>query len=438
MKKIWAIVRRELVERVRTKAFLLSTFLFPVFIVGMMVLPALLMTGTERTKRIAIVDGTTDNLGAQLQAGLASRTFRKAGEDLPRYDIALVQADGRVDAIRDSLVAMTGYSREEMPETLDGVLVITDATMEGGDAAYLGGDAGSLEGVGDLQRALSNVLMQTRLSNAGVDPAIVGRALTPADVDAQKVTDGRLTGESGAASFILAYAMGFLLYFGIFLYGQQTATSVIEEKNSRIMEVLASSLTPFQMLLGKIVGVGLTGLLQLGIWGGVLFLAGSQRTRLAELFNVDPTAMTSIPIPAFPPDLLAIFLIYFALGFLIYGALFAAVGSMVNTIQEMQQFIFPVMMLIIVAFFGMFAVLNDPTAGIGVTFSFIPFFAPIVMPVRWSMASVPTGELVLSLAGMIVGVLAVAWFAGRIYRTGILMYGKKPSVREVFRWIKAG
>lgn len=438
MKKIWAIVRRELVERVRTRAFIISTFLLPVLLVAMMVLPALLMTGTERTRRIAIVDGTTDGLGAQLQAGLASRTFSKDGQQRLRYDVTLIRAPDRVEPVRDSLVTMTGFSRDAMPSTFDGVLVITDGTVTTGEATYLGGDAGSLEGVGELQRALSNILMQTRLDRAGVDPAIVGQALVPADIDSRKVTDGKLTGESGEASFILAYAMGFMLYFGIFLYGQQTATSVIEEKNSRIMEVLASSLTPFQMLLGKIVGVGLTGLLQLGIWGGVLFLASSQRTRLAELFGVDPTAMTAIPIPSFPPDLLVIFLLYFALGFLIYGALFAAVGSMVNTVQEMQQFIFPVMMLVIIAFFGMFAVLKDPTAGIGVTFSFVPFFAPIVMPVRWSMTSVPIGELVLSLGGMVVGVLAVAWLAGRIYRTGILMYGKKPSIGEVFRWIKAG
>lgn len=438
MKKIFAIVRRELVERVRTKAFLIGTFLLPVFIVAMMVLPALLMTGTERTKRIAIVDGTSENIGAQLQAGLGTRTFRKDGQELPRYDIALVSADGRVEAVRDSLVAMTGFSRDQLPTTLDGVLVITNETVESGDAAYLGGDAGSLEGVSDLQRALSNVLMQARLNSAGVDPAIVGRALTPADLEARKVTDGRLTGESGAASFALAYAMGILLYFGIFFYGQQTATSVIEEKNSRIMEVLASSLTPFQMLLGKIVGVGLTGLLQLGIWGGVMYVALSRRGQLAGLFGADPAAIASLALPTFPPDLLVIFLLYFVLGFFIYGALFAAVGSMVNTMQEMQQFLFPVMMLIIFAFFGMFAVLKDPTAGIGVTFSFVPFFAPIVMPVRWSMASVPMSQLALSLVGMVIGVLAVAWLAGRIYRTGILMYGKKPSVGEVWRWIKAG
>ncbi len=438
MKKVWAIVRRELVERVRTKAFLIGTFLLPVFIVGMMVVPTLLMSGTARTKRIAIVDGTSQRIGAQVQAGLGAQTFSRDGEELPRYDIAVVGAAGRVEAVRDSLVALTGFARDEMPTGLDGVLVLTDATVDAGDATYLGGDAGSLEGVGELRRALSSVLMQTRLSNAGVDPAIVGRALMPADLETRKVTDGRLTGESGGASFALAYAMGILLYFGIFFYGQQTATSVIEEKNSRIMEVLASSLTPFEMLLGKIVGVGLTGLLQLGIWGGVLYLALSRRAELAGLFGADPNAVASLALPSFPPDLLVIFLLYFVLGFLIYGALFAAVGSMVNTVQEMQQFLFPVMMLIIFAFFGMFAVLNDPTAGLGVTFSFIPFFAPIVMPVRWSMASVPIGELALSLTGMVVGVLAVAWFAGRIYRTGILMYGKKPTVREVLRWIKAG
>jgi ABC-2 type transport system permease protein len=203
------------------------------------------------------------------------------------------------------------------------------------------------------------------------------------------------------------------------------------------MEVLASSLKPFQMLMGKILGIGAVGLVQLGIWVGVAFLATSQRVRIAGLFGVDPASMQAMPIPSFPVDLLVVFLLYFALGFLLYGALFAAIGSMVNAVQEVQQVMLPVMLLVVFGFFGVFAVIKDPNAGIGLTMSFIPFFAPFVMPVRWSMASVPTSQLILSLVLMMLGLMAVAWFAGRIYRTGILMYGKKPSLKELFRWIRA-
>lgn len=439
MKKVFAVIRREMVERIRTKAFLISTFLLPILMVVMMVLPALMMGGGERTQRVAIVDGTPDGqLGAAVQTGLATATFTKDGESRPLYDVALIAAPNGVQLAEDSLVALTGFSREKMPTTLDGVLVLTSKTLESGEATYLGANAGSLQGVGALQATLSQALMRSRLRESGVDEALVMRAMMRADITSQKVADGKLTGESGEASFVLAYGMGFLLYFVILIYGAQTATSVIEEKTSRIMEVLASSLTPFQMLLGKIVGVGLTGLLQVGIWGGVVFVLSSQRAAIAGLVGLDASAMAAMPIPSMPLDLLVVFLLYFALGFVLYGALYAAIGSMVNSMQEMQQFMMPVTMLIVFGFFGVFAVMKDPTAGIGLIFSYIPFFAPFVMPVRWSMASVPVTQLILSLASMVAGILAVAWLAARIYRVGILMYGKKPTIREVFRWVRQG
>src|SRR5690606_7750700 len=189
---------------------------------------------------------------------------------------------------------------------------------------------------------------------------VVAQALIPTQLRTTKVEEGRATGESGEAAFILAYVMGFVLYIALILYGQQTAMSVIDEKSSRIMEVLASSLKPFQMLLGKVLGVGAVGLLQLGIYAVVAYLATTQRAFIAGLFGVDAGAMQSIPMPSLPPDLLVIFLAYFVLGFLLYGALFAAVGSMVNSQQEMQQFVMPVTMLMVVGFFGVFAAIRDP------------------------------------------------------------------------------
>jgi ABC-2 type transport system permease protein len=155
------------------------------------------------------------------------------------------------------------------------------------------------------------------------------------------------------------------------------------------------------------------------------------------LFGLPAEAMAAMPIPTFPTDLLVVFLLYFSLGFLVYGALFAAVGAMVNSTQEAQQAATGVTMMIMVGFFGTFAVIKDPTSGLGAILSLIPFTAPFVMPVRWSMASVPVLQLALSLSVMVLGLMAVVWLAAKIYRTGILMYGKKPSLGEVFRWIRA-
>jgi ABC-2 type transport system permease protein len=168
------------------------------------------------------------------------------------------------------------------------------------------------------------------------------------------------------------------------------------------MEILVSSLRPFQMMLGKILGVGLTGLLQLSIWVGSIFLLTHERAHLAGLLHVTPEAMQQLPIPSMPADLLVVFLLYFILGFLLYGSLYAAVGSMFNTPQEAQQ---------------------------------VAMFVQMAIMFGWSLTSVPVFEVVISLGLSVLGLLAVAWLAGRIYRTGILMYGKKPSLGEVFRWV---
>lgn len=433
MNKIFAVIRREFIERVRTKAFILATLGLPLLMVFAMVVPAMMMKGTDRTTRVAVIDATSDGTGAAIVAALQKPTFKDGAR--PKYAIEHVQRGGDVTPARDSLLLRTS---REVAEPLDGVLILPENTLAAGQVDYFGTNVSSFETMGELRRAISSVVVGTRLERAGVDAGVVAAATRPADMNTIKVSDGKPTGESGEASFLLAYVMGFLLYISVVLFGQQTMMSVIEEKTSRIMEILASSLRPFQMLLGKVLGVGAVGLLQMGIWVGTVYMVGQNRTVLAGLLKVPVETMQAMPIPSIPTDLLLVFLTYFALGFLLFGALFAAVGSMVNSTQEAQQAISGVVMVIMVGFFGVFAVIKDPSGGLGLTLSMIPFTAPFVMPVRWSMSSVPLPQLALSLVIMVAALLGVVWVAGRIYRTGILMYGKKPTLREVFRWVRAG
>ncbi|MDX2260518.1 MAG: ABC transporter permease [Gemmatimonadales bacterium] len=433
MNKIFAVIRREFIERVRTKAFILATLGLPLLMVFAMVVPAMMMKGTDRTTRVAVIDATSDGTGAAIVAALQKPTFKDGTR--PKYAIEHVQRGGDVTPARDSLLLRTS---REVAEPLDGVLILPENTLAAGQVDYFGTNVSSFETMGELRRAISSVVVGTRLERAGVDAGVVAAATRPAELTTIKVSDGKPTGESGEASFLLAYVMGFLLYISVVLFGQQTMMSVIEEKTSRIMEILASSLRPFQMLLGKVLGVGAVGLLQMGIWVGTVYMVGQNRTVLAGLLKVPVETMQAMPIPSIPTDLLIVFLTYFGLGFLLFGALFAAVGSMVNSTQEAQQAISGVIMVIMVGFFGVFAVIKDPSGGLGLTLSMIPFTAPFVMPVRWSMSSVPLPQLALSLVIMVAALLGVVWVAGRIYRTGILMYGKKPTLREVFRWVRAG
>ena len=438
MKKVIAVIRREFVARVRTKAFVISTVLLPVFMVAMVLLPGLMMSGGDRASRVAVVDASSTGLGQSVRQVLESEKLGSGKSAPARYTVQVFPATSDdVTGVRDGLIAKTGFSSKKHKDGWNGVLVLTDKTLSTGKLSYYGGNVGSLKSMATLQRGISNALAGVRLGKSGVDASVVKHAMEPADMDTTKVSDGKLTGQSGAESFMIAYFMGFILYIAILIYGQQTMTSVIEEKTSRIMEVLTSSLTPFEMLLGKVLGVGLAGLAQMAIWGGTVFLLSTQRDTLATIFGMSAGAAESFPIPSMAPGLLVVFLLYFALGFMLYGALYAAIGAMCNTIQETQQYAIFVTVFIIVGFFAVFALIKDPTGPLGVTMSYIPFFAPFTMPVRWSLTSVPPMELVVSLALMVLALLVCVWLAARIYRTGILMYGKKPSWRELWRWIRA-
>jgi ABC-2 type transport system permease protein len=258
------------------------------------------------------------------------------------------------------------------------------------------------------------------------------------NLETSKITEGRETGESGGASFALAYVMSFLLYFSLLIYGIQVMTSVIEEKTNRIMEVLASSLSPFQLMAGKVIGVGAVGLLQLGIWVGTAMFLSANAAAIAGLFNMPPETAAQMPIPAISGSLLVVFLSFFLIGFFLFAAAYAAVGAMCNTVQEAQQASTMLTMLVAVGFISIFSLLNEPNGALAKTLSMIPFFAPIVMPVRYSLTSIGLGEVLTSLAITTATMFLIAWLAGRIYRVGILMYGKKPSIKEMMHWVRTG
>jgi ABC-2 type transport system permease protein len=437
MHKIWAIVRREFLDKVRTKAFLIGTLLFPVLMIGLSLLPLLLNRRESTPKRIAVVDGTRGDVGMKVTEALAAA--RRQGSPEARYTVSRVPAQDRTDAVRDSLVALVGLEQAGS-EALDGVLVLTDESVDAGRLTYLGVNVGSMGDMNKLEGELQTALKLERLRRAGVDPFVAMPALRPVDMVTQKVTAGKLSGESGSTSFILAYVMGLVLYVVMLMYGIQVMSSVVEEKTSRIAEVLMSSVTPFQMMLGKVFGVGAAALLQLVIWGTSATLVTTYRAQLAKLFGASAEAMSSMAtmkLPSLRPDLLAVFLIYFVLGFLLFAAMYAAVAAMCNSQQEAQQAVVPVSMTMVVGYVTMFSMLNDPTGSLATTLSLIPLLAPFVVPVRYSLAPIPLPELLLSIALTFGAMLLVVWIAGRIYRVGILLHGKRPKLREVVRWVRA-
>jgi ABC-2 type transport system permease protein len=434
MHKVWAVIRREFVERVRTKVFVFSTLLFPVFMAAMIVIPGFLMSRSTGTKRVVLVDATSDSMGLRMAAALGA--VRVRGDSArQKFTVERVPAAGRATAVRDSLLPTTGLSRKTA-DSWDGILVVNDSTVIGGKASYYGANVASFDDMRELEQALRPVVIARRLETLGVDFPTVMRSVQGIDLLTSKVANGKLTGESGAATFALAYAMGFILYFSLLIFGNQVMNSIVEEKNNRIIEILASSLRPFEMMLGKVLGVGLVALLQITIWAGAATLFSKYQGQILGSMGAGTAGQMPFTFPAMSFDLLLVFLTFFALGFLLYAAAYAAVGAMCNTVQEAGQAQFPVMMFVLVGFFSVFALIRDPNGTAAQVLTFVPMLTPFVVPMRYSISPLNPMELFLSIAVTVAGLLAVVWVAGRIYRVGILSYGKKASLRDMIRWIR--
>jgi len=422
MRKVWAVVRREFLERVRTRWFLISTVLGPVFMIAITVLPTVLAARSGGTRSVAVVDQAGGSLGERLVAQLGTGN---------RFDAALVRVDsGSASSAQDSLTRLVRLKH------LDGFLVVTPATVESGSAEYRGRNVSSLRDMALIESVIRQVVVVERLTRSGIDPALVQEAQSRIDLHTLRITKGGATGETGEATFALAYIVGFVLYMAIFLYAVNVMRSVIDEKQTRIIEVLVSSMRPFQLMLGKVIGVGGVGLFQFLIWGGAAALLFRYRQAVFTVLGVPPEQAAQIQLPPIGGDLVLLVIACFVLGYVLYSALFAVVGASVNTEAEAQQAQMPVTMLLVAAIMVFPMVLNDPSGSTAVAMGLIPFFSPIILPIRFATSEIPIDEVALSLAILAVSTLAVVWIAGRIYRVGILMYGKRPTFAEMLRWAR--
>ena len=431
MHKLWAVIRREFTARVRTKSFVIATVLGPLLMAGVMVVPAMLSMKQASGRHIVIVDGGDRGLGSTAQTTLGSKF-----PDSYTLEVMIVST-GETERV-DSLISLIDAPAEATAESIDGVVILDPEMLDEDRVAYYGSNVSSMRDMSDLRRGLRDAIVADRLAELGVNLSLVQEASRPFELTTERVTDGELTGESGEASFALAYAMAFLLYMALLLYGVQVMSAVVEEKTNHINEVLISSLRPFELLFGKVIGVGSAGLVQMSLWIGTAMVLTNFRAEIASVFGVPEAAIMAVPIPTVSPALMAVFLTFFLLGFLLYSSAYAAVGAMCNTMQETQQASMPVTLTVIVGFFMVFNVLGDPTGSLARTFSLIPLFAPLIVPVRYALNPLSAGELLAAGFSTLLGAVVVAWFAGRIYRVGILAHGKRPKIRELINWVRAG
>jgi ABC-2 type transport system permease protein len=436
MRKFLAVVTREFRERVRTRSFVISTVLIPLFFTLMIAGQIVLSTRGAGTWRIVVVDAAQGSLGARVEAALRDVKVGTGANAAQKYRVErIAAAPGRIDAVKDSLIPLTG-KREEIPGKLDGFLLVTEDALASGEIPYYGGNVGSLSEMGNLQAALRPVMLTERLVREGVAAEAVQQASGQVELVTSKVTDGKLTGESGESSFFLVYVMTLMMYFALLFYGIQVMSSVLEEKTSRIVEVLASSVTPFQLMLGKVVGVASVGLFQLGIWAMAGLYLTANVAPILSILHMSSDAAKGVQLPTVTLPLLAVFLFFFVLGFFLFASLYAAVGAMCSSQQDANQTQHPVTIGIVLGLMTMFPLMNDPNSTLARTLSLIPFTAPFATPIRYSVAPLPLVELLLSILATIAGVLIMCWIASRIYRIGILAYGKRPGLAELWRWVR--
>ena len=424
MAKLWAIIKREYLERVRSKWFLIATFLGPIFFAAIIIVPAWIASKSKATSQVyntTILDVTGTGFGQRLALAIAGDTTDKTR--IPEV---------RVVAPASLTQAESLATREVMQKEKTGYLVVDKQTVAGETARYAGRNASSIPDMTEIRSALRQTILASRLESIGIDNSRT-KELTfiPHNFSTERITERR-RGGSGMASVIFGFAIGFLLYATIIIYGQTIMSSVIEEKTSRVAEVVMSSVPTDTLLAGKVLGVGAVGVTQQILWVATTYVLLKLRAPLMEKLGAPPT---SFSLPEISLGVAILLLLFFLLGFIFYSSLYAAVGSAVNSEQEARQAASPLMIMIVFAGVFIQPVLLSPTGTMAQVLSLLPITSPIIMPIRMAVTGVPPLELAASLGLLAIGCVAALWVASRIYRVGLLMYGKRPTMREMARWV---
>jgi ABC-2 type transport system permease protein len=441
MKKLFAVVKREYVQRVRSKFFVVATILGPVLMAAFTIVPAL-MFGIKAggPTRLAVIDQTgrmyervlkeltsekelrDDDAAAEPTPPIGSNNpkdqVNQAGKLVkPSFVIEQIHLDSRsVDQTRKDLEARI-QNRE-----LDGYIVLPPNLLKDGQPEYRARNSADLFTKSSVQSAINRAVRGQRLVENGISERAVEDASKPV---VMRTLEAEGKESKGEASFFFVFGIGLLIYMSVLLYGQFVLGAVIEEKETRIAEILFSSMRSFPLMMGKLIGVSLVALTQLGIWG-LAFL----------IFSLWAAGGSSITLPHIPPTLFIWFVLFFLMGYFIYATVYAVVGSMVTTTQEGGQLALPIVLLLVAGFYLSFNIIRSPSSSLAFWASMFPFFAPITMLVRIVTEPPPLWQIFLSLGIGLVTIIGLIWLASRIYRVGMLMYGKKASIPEVLRWVR--
>lgn len=436
MSKTALIIKREFIAKVRNKSFIVMTFLSPLLFIGIGVFVGFLSTMKAEMKTIAIHD----------QTGMFAREFKSDEEykyvDFSKTDIKTLKDSIINESYEGLLVIPKEIIRPESPQN-----PTPDAGLK-----YISNESPGVMFIEDLQEVINKKLTQANYLTAGLDTLKITRARADVTINLSKASGETALKGLNEIKIGIGGAFGYLIMMFIIIYGNMVMRSVIEEKTSRIIEVIISSVKPFQLMMGKIIGTSLAGILQFLIWA---LLGMTAMFILSSVFGVEVGAASNVQaaqeatqeagkIQLYMAELwnlpiatiIISFIIYFIGGYFLYSSFYAAIGAAVDNETDSQQFLLPIIMpLILGVYIGFFTVINDPHGTVATVFSMIPLTSPIVMMMRIPFG-VPWWQILISMVLLFGTFFAVVWFAAKIYRVGILMYGKKPGWKELFKWLK--
>jgi ABC-2 type transport system permease protein len=438
MKKFLAVIKREYIQRVRAKMFVLSTILLPAALSLFGIVPAIIFSIQTPPLRVAVVDQTR-KMYAELKRSLESDSSDSNTQSenasqprgLPRRGLGTFKLE-EVNATSESLDDIrTDLDQRMRARELDGYLILPPDFLSTGKAEFFNRNPGDIVSLGALQSTLNRATREQRLIDAKVDNKTRQELFRPVSLEGVRVSGGSQARDPNA-SFALVFGVGFVMYLSILMYGQIILGAVIEEKETRIAEILFSSIKPFTLMMGKLVGVSFVALTQLAIWG----LAFSVFALFGVGVGVPALRGISAHIPGVPLSHYFFFALFFLLGYFIYATLYALVGSMVTTAQEGGQLAIPIILILAVSFYLFLPVSRSPDSPLAFWVSMFPFTAPIAMLVRIVTQTPPLWQIALSLLIGFGTVLVIMYAASRIYRVGMLMYGKRASIPEAIRWAR--
>ena len=424
-RKTFAVVRREYVERVRTKSFWIATLLIPVLFLGYVAVQISISKKTGGERQIVVVD-LTGKLYAPLVKELADTEAKQKADNTgskgPHWSLVERPAGADLAATKDDL------RKQVLAKKINGYLILEPAKLEKDEVEYYSTTVSDFIPLNQLQAALGRVWMRQKMAARGLPPDLAKQLETRMDLKPFKVTE-KGTSEEKGAGIVAALVLLILMYSTFFMYGYQVMRGTIEEKSSRIVEIIVASVRPVELMLGKIIGIGLVGLTQYFVWS--LVAMNLSLPAIAGLLSSG-----DMGIPHVPVSMLGYFMLFFLLGYFLYASVYTMIAAPFNTDQEAQQLAMIPMIMIVGGIAVYPAVMNDPNGGAALFFSLFPFTASLIMFLRTAVSEPPVWQILLCVAIMLTTTAGLAWFAGRIYRVGILMYGKKPTIPEIIRWAR--